>query len=183
MGQIWNVVKESKWKHILVELLTVKWKHCSKDSPTVWNGWMVTMQVSNTTLCLNYGNAKYVSRDPDYLSWHPVSATMGFQWHWPKTIIISKEPKETRFKSPFNSSGTVLYDKGCAFVPAGYRTSFFHWYSLVLLLYSRYGNFCLWYFQECFKNPLEGKVQNKLYPVPFFGNRGVEQGQIRCCYN
>lgn len=120
---------------------------------------MVTMQVSNTVLHLNYGNAKCVSEIqrtfPDILYLLP----------WPFNYIgsiTSKRPKKLVFKPPFHFSGTVFYDKVCAFASGGCQTSFFRWYNLLLLLFSRYGNFCLWDFQECFKISLERRAREKL---------------------
>lgn len=43
----------------------------------------------------------------EHLPSHPVSATMGFQWCWHKTVIDTKRHKETRLKPPFHFSGTV----------------------------------------------------------------------------
>lgn len=140
-SQSWTVVKESKWKHILIELLTVEGKHCSLLFGMA--GWWICRLVTHAVFEL--WECQLHLRNPEYLSWHPVSATMGFQWCWPKTIITSKRPEETRFKPPFHSSGTILHDKACAFAPGGCQSSFFHWYSFVLLLYARYGNFHLWW--------------------------------------
>lgn len=141
MGQIWNVVKESKWKHILVELL-----NCWKDSLTVWSGWMVNMQVINTGWCWNDGNAKCIleiNHLGEHLSWHPVSDTGGFWWWWPKTVNSTERPKETRFEPPFHPSGSIFCDEGCAFVPGGCQTCL--GYSLLLLVYSRFRNLHLWW--------------------------------------